>query len=440
MKMLCLTFLAALTVATPGADTNGPAVKPPYYQVEYEPSSREGELKLGVTYTLWVPPGTKTLRGVIVHQHGCGEPACKAGATAAYDLHWQALARKWDCALLGPYYHQAETNDCAWWCDPRQGSEKTFLRALTQLAAQTGHRELEKIPWVLWGHSGGANWAGVMFLRHPERTVAVWLRSGSPRLISSQDKTGAPEFPRASLGVPVMCNLGVKEKEGRFARVWESTLAFFRDFRAQGALAGLAPDPRTSHECGDSRYLAVPWFDACLAQRLPKSPGARLRPMPIQDAWLAPLLGDTAQPARTFTNDLKHSVWLPNKKLAQAWSEYVKTGATSDTTSPPAPTNVRLGADGALTWEAEADFESGLAGFIIERDGAIVARLPLKPSGPFGRPLFQRMSYHDTPEKPLPEMRYTDTTAPAGARHQYRVLAVNSCGLVSPPTLAVETR
>ena len=76
-----------------------------YATVEYPASTAENELQVGVTYTLWIPDGVKTLRGVIVHQHGAGTTASKEGATAAYDLHWQALAKKWDCALLGPSYH-----------------------------------------------------------------------------------------------------------------------------------------------------------------------------------------------------------------------------------------------------------------------------------------------------------------------------------------------
>jgi hypothetical protein len=40
------------------------------------------------------------------YQHGCGTGASRGGETAADDLHWQALARRWDCALLGPSYHQ----------------------------------------------------------------------------------------------------------------------------------------------------------------------------------------------------------------------------------------------------------------------------------------------------------------------------------------------
>ncbi len=81
-------------------------------EVHYPPSDKAGELAYGVTYRLWVPDGVKTLRGVIVHQHGCGAGACQGGMTAADDLHWQALARKWDCALIGPSYEQKDGQDC----------------------------------------------------------------------------------------------------------------------------------------------------------------------------------------------------------------------------------------------------------------------------------------------------------------------------------------
>src|SRR4051812_41348717 len=110
-----VVFLALTPVPTASAAGR-------YFDVTYPASTRPGDLQVGVTYTLWVPDGVARLRGVIVHQHGCGAGACKAGETAAYDLHWQALARKWDCALLGPSYQQSDKQDCRLWCDPRNGS------------------------------------------------------------------------------------------------------------------------------------------------------------------------------------------------------------------------------------------------------------------------------------------------------------------------------
>src|SRR4051812_40412285 len=150
-----------------------------YLEVAYPASTKEGELRLGVTYTLWLPDGVDRLRGVIVHQHGCGAGACKGGETAAYDLHWQALARKWDCALLGPSYHQEDGQNCRLWCDPRNGSRQTFLAALRDLGAKAKHPELADVPWCLWGHSGGGFWASLMQASDPDRVVGVWCRSGT---------------------------------------------------------------------------------------------------------------------------------------------------------------------------------------------------------------------------------------------------------------------
>jgi len=430
MKII-LAFACLCCAVFVQAQATLPQALPPYYRVRYEASAQPGELVYGVSYTVWIPPGVGTLRGVIVHQHGCGEGACRAGQTAAFDLHWQALAKLHGCALMGPSYEQPEKANCALWCDPRNGSNATFLRALSDLATQSKHPELTTVPWALWGHSGGANWAGTMLMLHPQRIAAVWLRSGSPRLVSMDGKAPPLEIPAAAYQVPLMCNLGTKEgvtvKEGRFAKLWESTEKFFTEMRAQGALIGVAVDPLTSHECGNQRYLAIAWLDACLSARLPQK-GVVLQPMPTGAAWLGPLLGSVALPAAQFTGDAGKSVWLPNAAIAKAWSVYIKDTAIADSTPPPAPTNVKLNGN-ELTWEAEADLESGLAGFIVQRDGIEIARIPEKPASPFGRPIFQKNNYSDTPSQPLEQMRFTDPAAQPSAK--YRVIALNTAGLKS---------
>ena len=103
-----------------------PQAVPPYFHMRYEGSEVPGELIYPVTFTVWVPPGVKVLRGVIVHQHGCGSGAGFTGLTGAFDLHWQALARKHDCALLSPSYEQSSSEACSMWADPRNGSAATF--------------------------------------------------------------------------------------------------------------------------------------------------------------------------------------------------------------------------------------------------------------------------------------------------------------------------
>ncbi len=435
-----LIGLASLAVATFGfAAPNCGAGR--YLKVDYPASTAANELRVAVTYTLWIPDGASRLRGVIVHQHGAGMTASKEGSTAAYDLHWQALAKKWDCALLGPCYHVLNDGDIGpagseYWFDPRRGSEKAFLKALGEFAAKSGHPELSAVPWVLWGHSAGAIWSDVMTALYPDRVLAVYFRSGS--MEASRDRPvefPRPTIPIATFSIPMMCNAGSKET---VVRNW--TLTTFQEHRAAGGKIGFALDPRTGQECGDSRYFAIAYLDACLAMRLPDkwSKDQTPKPMDTSRAYLAPLGGDTAVPAAQYKGDPKEAVWLPDLAVARAWMQYVKTGAVGDITPPPVPFNVQVtrtpDQKTQITWSAEADLESGIGGFIVLRDGKEFAGVPEKPMGRFGRPLFQSMTDHDTPSVPLPEMRYVDAVAKASEKHRYAVITVNSVGLQSKPS------
>ncbi|MDD4872937.1 MAG: hypothetical protein PHR77_20475, partial [Kiritimatiellae bacterium] len=344
-----------------------------------------------------------------------------------------------DCALMGPCYEQPDKSNGLLWCDPRNGSDTSFQKSLAELGTKSNHPELATVPWAIWGHSGGGYWGGGMVLLHPERVAAAWLRSGVPTLKVVEGKPKPYSIPETACQVPVMCNLGTKEgvtvKDGRFSGVWSGVETFFQALRAKGGLVCVAVDPLTSHECGNQRYLAIPWLDACLSTRLPDKSGDPLKSISSKDTWIAPLAAVDPNvvapvPVAKFEGAVDKSIWLLNKAIAKVWTQYVKDTAVTDTTPPPAPTNIRIKGN-ELTWEAEADLESGLASFIIERDGQFLANVPEQGKNPFGRPVFQKLSYSDTPTQPLVQMRFTDTRAEVGKTYQYRVIAVNTVGLKS---------
>src|SRR5260370_22277312 len=113
--------------------------------------------------------------------------------------------------------------------------------------------------------------------------------------------------------------------------------------------------------------------------------------------------------------------------------EYVRNGTVTDAGAPTAPVKARVNADAnhghEITWEAEADIVSGLGGFIVLRDGRGIAKLPTQPpEAVYGRPLFQGLSYHDTPFAPLPQMRHVDTAAPLVRKTLFTVSAFTSAG------------
>lgn len=423
-----------------------PEAVAPYYRVRFTAEEFGEQFSYGANFTAWVPPTDGPLRGVLVHQHGCGEGSCKSGLTGAYDLHWQALAKKHSCLLLSPVYEQPEMGDCQLWCDPRKGSAKVFLEALKRIAELADRPEIAKVPWALWGHSGGGHWCGGMALMYPDRVAAVWLRSGVPRLepLGAQGNIASHSFNPGVLGVPFMCNVGTKEgvtvQDDRFASVWPATLEFFHNLRAHGGLIATSVDPLTSHECGNQRYLAIPWLDECLTLRLPSTNGQPLKSIDASRGWLAPSGGQLPAASDTIatTEETLSWSWLPSEKFSKLWTRYSKDSSVPDDSPPPAPTEaVRIG--GVLRWICDADVESGLAQFVIERDGKEIARIPDKPNHSFGRPVFQGLQYSDTPPQPLAKMEYLDPDFGQAENipsrtSVYSVYALNTVGKASEKT------
>lgn len=440
LALIAITFLAHAALAQQPPYDVFPAAKPPYYQVRYD-ASETGKLIFPVSYTIWIPDNVHRLRGIVVHQHGCGEGSCSSGLTGAYDLHWQALAKKHDCALLAPAYEQPQAADCQMWCDPRNGSAVAFNRALADLGRLSSHPELSSIPLALWGHSGGGHWCGGMVLTQPERIAAAWLRSGVPLLKTNNERPDIKphQLPDAALRVPIMCNPGTKEgvteTTGRFARVWPANVEFFSAVRGKGGLIGVAIDPLTSHECGNSRYLAIPWLDKCLGKRLPREPGGQLKDMPEEGAWLAEPKGKQAFPAGEFTGEALEAAWLPDENFAKSWMEFRENTDVSDVTPPPSPYGVVIQGR-QLRWRAEADLESGIREFVILRNDKELATVNGGPNR-FGRLLFQNLLYSDTPKQPLSQMEYVDETAVTGVAYKYSVISVNTVGLRSKPSNAL---
>lgn len=419
-RVLCFGFILCASTAVAGT----------VLKHTQEPSASDDGLQIGVTYTVWIPDDVAMLRGVIVHQHGCGEGACKSGETAADDWHWQALARRWNCALLSPRYHQAQEQNCRLWCDPRNGSGEAFVSALEALAKQSEHPELATVPWCLWGHSGGGFWASLMQMEYPERIVAIWFQSGTAHSRWVSGEIAAPEIPPAAMGIPMIACPGYKERgHERFKVAYSGCYEMVRDYRRRGAPIAFAPDPKSGHEARDGRYLALPFFDACLKRRLPEKAGSgQLRPVDLDAGVYTPLVEDYSKQAELgVVAEKENANWLPSRELAAMWAEFVTTGGVSDSTPPPAPRNVQVKA-GKITWEADVDPESGLAAFIVLRNGKEIGRVPSEPNTRFGRPLFQGNTYHDTPAFEYPAMEFVDTSGNSGG---YQVIAVNSAGLRS---------
>ena len=169
-----------------------------------------------------------------------------------------------------------------------------------------------------------------------------------------------------------------------------------------------------------------------LRLRLPRT-GDSLKPFDPRRAWN----GDWATAAIGAGAKVAPELsLLPDRRTAEAFAEYVRTGKTTDRTRPAdgaVLTSVTRGPDGvALEWSAEADLESGIRQFVVYRDRAVIARIPEKPDDRNGFAQYQGLSYHDTPRPNPPALRFVDTGAPTDRRPSYAVSMVNGSGLEGP--------
>ncbi len=384
---------------------------------------KPGEKFLEARHRIWLPEGNESLRGVIVHQHGCG----RNGLSLPDDVHWQALARKHHCALLGTFYATGDT--CAHWFEPKWGTERAFLTALADLARQSGRAELNAAPWVLWGHSGGAFWVNALLNRYPKRIVAVVARSGGELLTNASAKA-----------VPVLYTYGANEKRPRCIGK-----QYFDGPRQEGAPWAIAPDSTADHDCRHSRLFVIPYLDACMTQRLPVKAGGTLRPMDAAQAWLGN--ADTREVAstKTYPGDPATACFLPDQATARRWQEFMRTGWVTDSTAPEKPPGqlrvVALGPNAVrLHWQAEADLESGIKTFIIYRDGQKIGQFT-GPGDPYTKGSYQYANFGDEPvPEPLhrlseawspPVMQFVDYRLRSGQTYRYQVSTVNHGGLES---------
>lgn len=395
------------------------------------------ELVFAADWQIWIPDRVQTLRGIIVHQHGCGAGSGKPGKDAVFDLQWQALARKWDCALMAVSYIQ--TGACDLWCNPTKGSGKRFIEAISDFATETGHPELLVVPWAIWGHSGGGQWTSSMVQVYPEKIIGAWARSGHPNCVS-QSYDELP-FSDAVKEVPIMVNLGIQEKtepNKLLNHIWNATFPYFQSMRQRGAKIGFLIDPKTSHQTGDSRYPAICFLDICLSKRLPDKPGTAELKKIDSGVTLPANQIDRAQ-EQELTDFVGDGLWLPSQEYITVWKKYTADCSFDDSTPPPSPTNVQINrTTGELTWTSMADVESGLKEFVILADGKEIARVRGE-NNPFGRRVFQGLRYSDTPVLTTDAesaMRFANPLFADRPNAAYAVQSVNTNDLTSVPVEA----
>jgi hypothetical protein len=383
-----------------------------YYEVSVPPTGKDKYSS--ADYRIWIPNNGQTVRGLIVKQHGCGDPAAATGLDHANDLQWQALALKYQFALLGTKLLTGNQS-CDNWGVIEGGSDAAFLKALRFFAQKSNHQEIATVPWVLWGHSGGADWSMQMMQKYSNRTIAVVAMRCGGVLISGTSKFASDPNPTI-FGIPVLFALG--EKEPTAGECLDLPKQIFSKYRKAGAVWTIAVAANTAHEAGDTRFLAIPYLDAILAQRFAAT-DIPLRSLSVAQGWLGNPITHAIAPIDKYKAEVLEAAWLPNKETARKWQEYVETGKISPTRKPVTPTEVKANRTGeqeaVITWKFMPDLENGLPSFHIYKNNLLIRTLK-----------GQEHNFGDAPVPANPVLEFQDRDSSAKAI--YKVSAFNSIG------------
>ena len=373
-------------------------------------------------YSVFIPDGVTIIKGVFIHQHGCSMEGI--GSSTAYDIQYQAMAKKWGLAIVGPDIYPKPGRNCIDWIDAESGSAASLIKAMELVGKASGHAELTDAPWLLWGHSGGGYWTLSMMKNYPDRIIGVFAYSPAfnPQW----------EYPQEAFRIPLMIrHAGATDGNNTGIDCWQTALNTFAQFRKHNGYVSLAYTHEQNHNYSYVRYMAIPFFEAILTQRLPDHHSEKLKAMNQVNTWY----GDTAtyhvMPASAFQKNVSAMNWLPDSTAAMKWREYVITGTVADKTPPPAPYSLQVNllndTLAVVKWKSDADIESGIKYFNIRIKDGLTMRFPESDD-------YQKFNTNGDNAEPviLPELQFEIIKPAMTKTSQIFISAVNHFNLESP--------
>ncbi len=265
---------------------------------EFSADPRGGAYEVA-QFQCWLAEPETRPRGVLVLVPGANGD----GRKMATDQNWQQLAQEFHllivaCFLKGGNYQ-----------NPEGGSGEALYEAIAAFGEKAGMDDLEKLPFVMWGHSAGGQFNYNFVQWEPKQVLAFVVNKGA-YYTSRRDKK--------SHDVPGLFFIGMKDKPVRV----ENITGIYLEGREDGAPWCLVRESTQSHGIGDSRAFSMEYFRSIIPLRLSTDSGT-LNSIDVADGWLGELKSHEVVTADDAEWEEEDTSWLPNKALADRWKEIV---------------------------------------------------------------------------------------------------------------------
>jgi hypothetical protein len=267
---------------------------------------------------LWIPPGCKQVKGVVVAQHNMEEVSILEDVVFREKMAALNFAEIW---VSPPFDHLFRFNE---------GAGDMFDTMLLHLATVSGYRELIYAPVVPMGHSAAASWPYYFAAWKPERTLAAVSVSGQWPYF--RDATFAPDIwdDRNIDFVPCLETMGEYEA----ADTWSHEGVKERAAHPHLPLSMLAC-PAEGHFASTAEkaaYIAF-YIGKAVQYRMPAGDNGKGYPQlkrvdPTRTGWLADRWRKNAAPrwpaaaVGEYTGNPAEAFWFFDEETAQATVAY----------------------------------------------------------------------------------------------------------------------
>lgn len=261
----------------------------------------------GRQFRVWVPPGNRVVRGLIVSGHGGGSGDSRPFTR---DMNLRALAARYDFGLVGLHRFPGREMSAA--------GGRFLVDALARLAQIGPHPELANVPFAAFGSSNGGATAYGLAAGFPERTL-LFVSNVMTRLTPPLTDPAAHRVPGVLIIGAFDRLMGGEASVPPFAEA-------FSQARQAGAVWSLVVEAK-GHEDGSAFDVFVGLMDRILPLRYPTTENprtgpVRLRPIDASRGWIGQAEPRTdAQPSARFLAgepDSRTGSWLPDG-LARVW-------------------------------------------------------------------------------------------------------------------------
>lgn len=284
---------------------------PPGQQTVFDHASPLGD------YTIYLPPGTTTYRGVLLLAPGFGGDSRliadrrfdNEGSSLSFDgpeiQGYRALAQEHGMAVMGARFGSPNPTSL--------NQLEDLVTALEELAVESQRPELATAPLLLDGLSNGGCVVYAFTRTFPERVIGFRTQKGGCHDI--RDGGAAKQ-------VPGFLNIGGADTQARCLNI----TAMFDSNRPAGALWALAVEPGAGHVPIRDLDVLFGWMEAVLTLRLPAAAGGGLRPIAEDSGWLGNRETAAVASFEDYDQERSQASWLPSAETAQDWSAFVSPG------------------------------------------------------------------------------------------------------------------